>query len=430
MNHRLFSSLVVRSLSFALALFTSSATTLAGDWPEFLGPGGRARTAEVVATQWSESENLIWTHPWEASGSSSPIVVGDRVLVTGYRNQGDSLERQLICLNKRSGERQWTADFPVDDREDAYQGYLTEHGYASNTPVSDGRNVFVFLGKGGVHALDLDGKVLWSVNVGNESSNRQWGSAASLLLYGDLLIVNASEESQSIIALDKTTGKEIWRQQAQMLELTYGTPRIVTLADGRDELVLSVPGELWGMNPDSGKLQWFAETPLTGNVSPSVIVDGQTVFSFGGFRSSGSLAVRAGGKKEVTETHVLWNNRSSSYVATPLLHEGRLYWIDDRGIAYCTSASDGEVIYRERVQGLRGGGRPVYASPVLVGDHIYAVTRHSGTLVYRPGDGFEPVAQNQIAGDDSDFNASPAVSDGRLYLRSDQAIYCIGTNAD
>jgi outer membrane protein assembly factor BamB len=399
----------------------------ASDWPEFLGPGGTAHSTEVVPTTWNESDNLTWKVNLPGSGSSSPIIVGDRIIVTCYVAEGATPQRQVLCFDKNTGEQLWSADFPIDYREDGYQGYITEHGYASNTPVTDGENVFVFLGKGGVHCLDLNGRKVWSVDVGKESSNRRWGSAASLVMFENMVIVNAAEESKAIMALDKNTGKEVWRQEAGMLELTYATPRVVSTGDGNAELVISVPSEIWSLNPRTGKLNWFAESPMTGNVSPSVIVDGDTVYSFGGYRASGSIAVRVGGDDDVTDSHVAWTNRSSSYVATPLLHEDQFYWIDDRGIAYCTSSKDGEVIYRERVNNLESG-RPVYASPILIGDHVYVVTRRSGTLVYRPGDSFAPIAQNKFEFDDSDFNASPAVSDGKLYLRSDQALYCVSKN--
>ncbi|WP_442508533.1 PQQ-binding-like beta-propeller repeat protein [Novipirellula sp. SH528] len=393
-------------------------------WPEFLGPGGQARSSDTVPTTWSETENLLWKVDLPGSGSSSPIVVGDQVIVTCYVSGSDA-KRQVSCYDKKNGKQIWSVDFPIDYREDGYQGYITEHGYASNTPVTDGENVFVFLGKGGVHSISLDGKKNWSVDVGKGSSNRQWGSASSLVLFENSVIVNAAEESRAIIALDKATGKEIWRQDADMLELTYGTPRIVTRPDSEPELVISVPGEIWSMNPRTGKLRWYCESPMTGNVTPSVIVDGDTVYSFGGYRASGSIAVKLGGKDDVTDSHVQWTNRSSSYVATPLLQDGRFYWIDDRGIAYCTSAKDGEVIYKSRVDDLESG-RPVYASPVLIGKNIYVVTRRSGTIVYAPNDEFKPIAQNKFAGDETDFNASPAVSDGKLYLRSNQSLYCVG----
>tara|TARA_R110002073_G_scaffold43606_6_gene121613 strand:+ start:3809 stop:5062 length:1254 start_codon:yes stop_codon:yes gene_type:complete len=394
-------------------------------WPEFLGPGGQARSVDTVPTTWSETENLLWKVDLPGSGSSSPIVVDDQVIVTCYVS-GAEAKRQVISFDKTNGQQKWAVDFPIDYREDRYQGYITEHGYASNTPVTDGENVYVFLGKGGVHSISLDGKKNWSFDVGKGSSNRQWGSAASLVLFENSVIVNAAEESRAIIALDKATGKEIWRQDADMLELTYGTPRIITRPDSEPELVISVPGEIWSMNPRTGKLRWYCESPMTGNVTPSVIVDGDTVYSFGGYRASGSIAVKLGGKDDVTDSHVQWTNRSSSYVATPLLQDGRFYWIDDRGIAYCTSAKDGEVIYKSRVDDLESG-RPVYASPVLIGKNIYVVTRRSGTIVYAPNNEFKPIAQNKFASDETDFNASPAVSDGKLYLRSNQSLYCVGT---
>jgi len=413
-----------RILIATLAL-NFSVTTQADDWPEFLGPGGKARSTEKVPAEWSESTNMLWKADLPGRGSSSPIIVGNRLIVTCYIPDDGNPKRQVLCFDKLRGEKQWSLDFPVDYREDPYQGYLTEHGYASNTPVCDGKNVYVFLGKGGVHSISLEGQKGWSVAVGKGSSNRQWGSAASPILFEDSVIVNAAEESKAIIAFDKSNGKELWRQEAGMLELAYGTPRIVTLASGEHELVISVPEEIWGLNPSTGKLKWSAKTSMTGNVCPSVVVDGESIFSFGGYRSSGSIAVRAGGKDDVTNSHVAWTNRSSSYVATPLLLEGRMYWIDDQGIAFCTSATDGSLVYRERVENL-GGGRPVYASPILIGDNIHVVTRTSGTIVYPPGDKFEPLARNVIAGDETDFNASPAVSDGKLYLRSNQALYCVG----
>jgi outer membrane protein assembly factor BamB len=393
------------------------------DWPQFLGPKGNSSSSDVVPTTWSETENMLWKFDLPGAGSSSPIVVGDRIFVTCYSRDGNSVNRHVVCVNKHDGKQIWARQLDADYREDGYNGYLTEHGYASNTPVSDGESVFVFLGKGGVHAFDLDGNKKWSTDIGKGSSNRQWGSAASPVLYNDIVIVNAAEESKAIIALNKNTGKETWRQDADMLELAYGTPRVVAI-DGKNELILNVPGEMWALNPDNGKIRWYAETQMTGNVSPSVIVQGSTIYGFGGYRSFGSIAVRAGGRGDVTKTNVIWSNRSSSYVATPLLHDQRFYWIDDRGVAYCTSAETGDVVYRERVSGLTG--RPVYASPAMIGKHIYVVSRRAGTIVYTPGQTFEPIARNVIAGDETDFNASPVVSDGKLYLRSNQALYCIG----
>lgn len=415
----------------------AKAPAYAADWPQFLGPHGAAKAADAnLPVEWSDAKNLRWKTELPGPGSSSPIVVGDRVLVTCYSGEGTSqsnssgsgaLRRHLVCMNRNDGSIRWTATLDAEQPEDGYQGYLTEHGYASSTPTSDGERVYCFFGKSGVAAFDLDGKQLWITGVGKDSSNRRWGSAASLVLHKNLVIVNASEESRSIRALDKATGKEVWKAAGSALELAYGTPSVVTLKDGSTEIVVAAPGEIWGLNPDNGKLRWYMEHLLTGNVTPSVVVDGETLYVFGGFRSSGSFSMRAGGRDDVVKTHLGWSSRNSSYVATPALHGGHLYWVDDRGQAFCCSAATGELVYRERVEGLSSGGRPVYASPIAAGDKLYVPTRWSGVLVLAAEPKFRVLAQNRFVDDETDFNASPAISDGELFLRSNRRLYCVSS---
>jgi outer membrane protein assembly factor BamB len=189
-----------------------------------------------------------------------------------------------------------------------------------------------------------------------------------------------------------------------------------------------VPGEVWALDPDHrGKLRWRAETKLGGNVCPSPIVDGDIVYLFGGIRSSGSHAIRAGGSGDVTGSRILWTSRNSSYVATPLLFDKHLYWVDDRGVAWCINATSGAVKYKERVPGLQTGGRPVYASPVLAGDKIFVVTRWDGTLVLPASPAYRLVARNQFTDDDTDFNGTPAIGDHELFLRSNLALYCVSS---
>ncbi len=399
------------------------------DWPRFRGPEGSGiSTKDSLPVTWSENQNLKWKTSLPGAGSSSPIIVGDRIFLTSYTGNNTSLKRQLVCINRSNGDIMWTKNVDAAQPEDAFNGYLMEHGYASNTPVSDGQRVYVFLGKTGVLCFDLEGNQLWKVSVGTESSNRRWGSAASLILYEDTLIVNASEESQSIRALERTTGKEVWKAEAASLELAYGTPTLVTAKSGRKELVIGVPNELWSLNPSNGKLYWYAQTTLTGNICPSVVAGDDIVYLFGGYRSSGSHAVRLGGKGDVTDSHMQWSSRSSSYVATPLLHEGHLYWVDDRGQAFCVSAKTGELVYRERLRGVSGGGRPFYSSPVMADGKLYVVSRRNGTFVFDAKPEFVQVAQNRISGDETDFNATPAISNNELFLRSNQALYCISQN--
>jgi outer membrane protein assembly factor BamB len=411
------------------------------DWPQFRGPDGTGSCPdEKVLTQWSDEEGITWKTALPGPGSSSPIIQGDRIFVTCYSGYGesrdnvgdiDNLKRHLVCLDRKSGKILWQKTVDAVMPEDPYSGMgVPEHGYASNTPVVDSERVYAFFGKTGVFAFDLDGKQLWQVDVGRESGNRRWGSAASLIQYKDYVIVNASEESQSIRALDKATGKEVWKAEASMLELVYATPLIVDLPDGQQELVIGVPNEAWALRPDTGKIKWYCATPVGGNVSPCPVAADGMVYILGGYPRQGTVAIRTGGEGDVTDSHLVWESTNSSYIPSAVMHENRLHWVADNAIAYCLDAKTGDVVYRERLSGTasgRGRGKPFYASTILIGEHLYAVSRTGGTYVLAVGPEFEVVAHNKIESDTSQFNGTPAVCRGQLFLRSDRFLYCIGT---
>jgi len=334
------------------------------------------------------------------------------------------LKRHLICVDRSTGKMLWDKTVPIAAPEDRYSFNIAEHGYASNTPATDGTHVYAFFGKTGVVAFDMSGNQLWQTSVGTGSSNRRWGSAAGVILYKNLVIVNAADESRCIYALDKTTGKEVWKDPGAALELSYCTPAIVDTPGGGAELVIAVPGYAWGMDPETGNLHWYASTPLFSNVAPSVLAGSGIVYLTGGFPGSASVAIRTGGKGNVTKTHTVWQSENGSYIPTPLVHGGYLYWVDAEGSATCADARTGKLIYQERL-GARYNGKPVYASVVLAGDRIYAVSRSSGTYVFRAGPKFEPLARNQLASDTSGFNATPAIVDNQLLIRSNKCLYCI-----
>ena len=413
----------------------------ASDWPRFRGADGSGVARDATPpTTWSETQNVKWKTALPGPGSSSVIVSGERVFVTCYSGYGDDggsidkLQRHLVCLDRANGTILWDKAVAAELPEDSFTGYLTEHGYASSTPATDGERVYVFFGKTGVLAFDFAGKELWRVNVGHESGNRRWGSGASPLLYKNFVIVNASEESRSVRALDKLTGREAWRADADTLELCYSTPALVE-ASGRTDLILAVSGELWGMNPDTGKLRWFASTGISGNVSPSVVAADGVIYASGGFPKLTATAVRAGGKGDVTQSNILWTTQNASYVPSPVVSDGRFYVATDQGFALCLDAKDGKLIFKERLPGASAtgrGGKPFYASAVLANGNIYAVSRRNGTFVFEARPGFRLVAQNKIAGDDSDFNATPALAGRQLFLRSNRNLYCLdaGQTAD
>ena len=181
--------------------------------------------------------------------------------------------------------------------------------------------------------------------------------------------------------------------------------------------MISVPYEVWGMNPDNGKLRWYAETKVDTNSCPAVVSQNGIVYVIGG-RSGGRAAIRTGGKGDVTESNVLWSTGGGSYVPSPVLHKGNLYWVNDRGVAYCIDAKTGKEVGKKRI------GGQFYASAVLIKDKLYVVSRFAGTYVLAATPELTQVAHNKLS-DDSDFSASPAVSDGQFILRSDKYLYCI-----
>ncbi|MEO8352986.1 MAG: PQQ-binding-like beta-propeller repeat protein [Chthoniobacteraceae bacterium] len=432
------SALIRRQLMFAsvAASILASFDACAADWARFRGPNGSGIAPEAKPpVTWSDTQNVRWKTELPGPGTSSPIVVGDRVFVTCYSGYGEDggggdmakLQRHLVCVDRSDGKIAWSSAVPAVPPEDSYSGYLTEHGYASHTPASDGERVYVFFGKSGAAAFDLTGAKLWQTSLGTDSNRKNWGSGSSPILYKDFVIINASEESHAIVALEKKTGKVAWRAEGDALEYSFGTP-VLAESEGRTDLVFSVPGQLWGLDPDTGKLRWFAETGLPGNIAPSVIAGDGVVYAFGGFPKLGALAVRTGGKDDVTKTHILWTGSISTYVPTPVLHEGRLYFVSDAGFATCLGAKTGSVVFKERVPGASAagrGGKPFYASAVFADGLVYAVSRQNGTFVFEAKPEFKLVAENKLAGDESQFNATPAIADRQLFLRSNRALYCI-----
>ncbi len=409
-------------LSLLLALLLASPVA-AADWPSFRGSTGIGVSAETkVPTSWNDTTNLKWKLALPGKGFSSPIIVGNKVLVTCYSGQAnalrtaDGLKRHLVCVDRQQGKVLWSKAVASAVRESRGASFGTQHGFASHTPVSDGERIYVLFGKTGVLAFDLEGKPVWKADVGTGVS--RFGSAASPIVYKNLLIVTASAESKSIRAFDRKTGKQVWKTDAASLDRSYATPVIAKNAMGRDEMVLSVTYETWSLDPTTGDLNWYAETEVDTNACPSVVVHENVAYVIGGRSPGGRAAIRLGGTDDVTKTHVLWSKTGGSYVASPVFHKGHLYWLNDRGIAFCVDAKSGEEVLRKRV------GGQFYASMLLLNNQLVAVSRFGGTRILEASPKMTQVALNKFS-DSSDFSGSPAIVDGQMILRSDKFLYCI-----
>lgn len=420
-----------RWMAFGLGLVISTLLGLqaaqAADWTRFRGPDASGVVEGGVPAKWSPKENVLWRTALPGAGASSPIALGKKVFVTCYSgyglnadNAGDvsNLTYHLVCVDVAEGKVLWDEKTKASLPEQNYRGFIALHGYASASPVTDGQTVYAFFGRTGVLAYNLDGKQLWTASVGK--SSHEWGSGASPILFENLLIVNASIESRSLVALDKGTGKEVWRVEG--IVESWSTPVIAETADHKKELVVSARGKVLGLNPTTGTRLW--ECAAVEDYVCASVAAGDGVVFVSASRQPSTQAIRLGGQGDVTKTHVAWTLRATPKVPTPLYHDGYVYWLDVKGVALCVDAKTGKVAYKERME-FRGPGDKVYASLVLCGGKLYGVSRQGGAVVFAEGSEFKELARCDL-GDKSVFNATPAAVDGQLLLRSDRFLYCIG----
>ena len=405
-------------------LVLAPAPATADDWPQFRGPGGLGiGQATALPVEWSDGKHVIWKADLPGAGTSSPVVYKNRVVLTyqtGYAVDPDTLgelgdlKRHVLCVDAGSGKSLWkwhaeTVLPEVDTRR--------FRSYASSTPAVDDEGIYCFLGKSGVVALSHTGELLWKSSVGTNTHG--WGSASSPVIFEDLVIVNAFVECGQLVALDKKTGKERWR--AGELKESWNTPLLVALPNGTTELVVAISGKILGIDPATGASLWTCDAHRW-YIVPSLVAHDGIVYCLSGKGVEAAKAVRAGGRGDVSGTHVVWTTRKGSNVSSPIYHEGHVYFAhESTGVAYCLKAKTGEIAYQERLP--RAGG--VYASPVIGDGKLYYLSRWGGVFVLAAKPEFELLAQNQLP-DQRDVNASPAISRNRLFFRMNRHLYCIG----
>ncbi|WP_339750286.1 PQQ-binding-like beta-propeller repeat protein [uncultured Rubinisphaera sp.] len=416
----------------------------ADDWPRFRGPAGSgiAKDSESLPDQWSPTLNLAWKSALSGPGASSPIIFGNKVFVTSYSGYGlgsdepgelENLIRSLQCFDLRTGKLLWQKDVKASLPEDLYdQSGVSSHGYATHTPVSDGNNVYCFFGKGGVYAFDLNGNELWHANAGKESDPPKWGSSSSPVIHKNTLIITASAESQSIIGFDKLTGKKKWQQEASGLDGMWGTPILVKVDNHQTDLVMLVAGELWGLDPESGRLRWYSKATDSQQAYTSVISQGNRVFAFTG-QGSRSLRLEVNGLGNIEDSNTLWTSSVSATYASPVLHESKIYVVS-QGILTVVEAASGKRLKQIRLKDFQQTGNPRfgsldYASPLIVDGRLFYLNAKGQTYVFELNEEIEQLAVNEITTDHENFWGSPAVSDGRIVLRSSSYLYCIASVA-
>lgn len=410
-------------------LTTISATAQGDDWAKFRGPGANGLPAKLdqnLPTSWSDNENLIWKTPLPGMGASSPVLFQGKIYVTahdGYGqdkdNPGDMslLVRKLLCIDAASGKVLWTAEQPSTTKQEDFASFTLLHGYASGTPYVDATGIYVYYGTTGAAAYDFDGKLRWVTNCG--AGTHVFGTSNSPCVYKNVVIVNASVECGDLIGLDSKTGKELWR--AKGMDASWNTPIVVAGPQG-DELVVSVKGKVLAYNPLNGEQLWSCKG-IDDYICPSVLEYKGILYACGG-RKNTIVAIKPGGRGDVTASHTKWRLDKGSNVSSPILLNDRLYWFSEsKGIAYCAETESGKIVYEQRIE-----PKPerFYASPVAADGMLFFVSRIDGTFVVPAKDEFSVLNINKFESDSSVFNGSPIVDSGRLYLRSDKFLYCVG----
>jgi outer membrane protein assembly factor BamB len=406
----------------AAAALAHAAAPPEGDrfWPQWRGPlaTGAAPHARPPL-EWSETRNVRFKVEIPGRGLSTPIVWGDLVFVTAAvpAAQAGAQSFQALAYQRADGKLRWKATLR---EESPHEGTHQDGSYASGSALTDGERFYAFFGSRGLYCLDLSGRKLWEKDLGRMSIKMGFGEGASPALHGDRLVVNWDHESGSfIVALDKKTGRELWRVPRDE-KTSWATPLVVAQG-GTTQVITGASNRVRGYDLETGRLVW--EGPgLTPNAIPTPVSGDGLVYLTSGFRGNALLAVRlAGARGDVTGTPAIaWRyDQDTPYVPSPLLYGGGLYFLkSNSAILTRLDAATGEKHYTERVATLQN----VYASPVAAAGRIYVVERGGATAVVEAGRALKVLAVNTL---DDAFDASPALADDDLYLRGKRYLYRI-----
>jgi outer membrane protein assembly factor BamB len=457
------------SLAFAAA--SAGATTPNENWPQWRGPlqNGVAPAANPPTT-WSETNNVKWKVKIPGSGQATPIIWDNRVFIqtaipTGKKVEAKPAEANeqppasrpeaggeparkgpgrpggpgggkgpggfgggpkptevyqfaVLCLDRQTGKALWQQ---VAREEVPHEGYRQGEGsFASCSGLTDGKHLYAYFGSRGLYCYDLDGKQQWEQDLGKMRMVMGFGEGSSPALYQDTLIVNRDNEDNSlIIALDKNTGKTLWKKPREE-RTSWSTPLIIERG-GKAQAVVTATGKIRSYDVASGDVLWECGG-LTRNVIPCPVADASMVYCMSGFQGNALLAIRLGRTGDLTGSDAIaWtHNKSTPYVPSPLLYDGKLYFFAvNNGVLSCLDTKAGDPMFEaQRIEDLLG----VYASPLGAAGRVYLAGRNGATVVLKQSDKLEVLATNHL---DEKFDASPAAVGRDLFLRGREFLYCI-----
>ncbi len=421
------------------------------NWAQWRGPDGQGISTEKgLPTSWSETKNIVWKTDLPGRGFSQPVIWGNHIFLTtdieggsapeGHRpprrfidgrefihpewSGADKLHTfKTICLDRDSGKILW--------EQTSYEGkvYDFRHkrgNYAAPSAVTDGRLVWTYFGSEGLYCYDFKGKLIWKKSLGNIGTFGM-GVGTSPVLWQNLLIIQADQEEDGkdsfIVALDKKTGREVWKKH-RPIQSSWTTPVLVN-AGQRTELVTSGNELLIAYDPATGEEYWRATGLKSHAIATPLVGHGLVIFS-SGYPTKTMVAVRPGGSGNIDGTdRIVWRyNKGTAYVPSPILYGDYVYLISDAGIMTCLDAKSGKVVYE-------GGRVPVAtkfygASPVAFDDKILLTSDDGDTFVIKAGPKHEVLGTNPLG---EPTRTSIAIASGRLFLRGEKHLFCIGRSA-
>jgi outer membrane protein assembly factor BamB len=411
---------MMRQYLIVVSLLLCSLDARASDWPRYRGPNGTgAVTGQDIPLHWSEKDGIVWKVAVPGQGHSCPIVYGEKLFIQSASTDGR--ERFLLCLATQDGKQLW-------QRSIAGQKSRThdKNSLASSTPATDGKRVYAYFWDGretAVHAFDMDGNPLWHYGLGGFIS--QHGPGASPIVHENRVIVlNDQDGASRVVALDAGTGGLAWEAPRRPFRACYSTPCLLEKAGEPIQLIVASTAGLTAYDPATGIIHWdykwsFDGMPLRTVASP-LCGDG-LVFATGGEGPGGArdaIAIRSGGKGDVTASALVWRQRRSvPYVPTMLLFDNHLYFVNDQGLAGCVVAATGEMVWTERL------GGTVTASPILVDGKILSINSEGTVSIFAAEPRFRLLGKNTMG---EAVSATPAVAGHRLYVRGENHLFCIG----
>ena len=397
-----------------IATFVLPAAVSAENWPAWRGASGIGVSSDrQLPTTFSPTENVSWKVALPAAGNSTPIVWNDRVFVTCQQDGGKI--RSLLCFDRNNGEKLWQHSVAFPQAETAHN----DNPFCSGSPATDGTLVYASFDSAGVVACDFSGKVVWQRDLGK--LNHVFGPASTPVLYKHLLIIHRGPgDPTHIVALDKTTGETVWDTPEEGInDKLYGswsTPVIYRVGD-RDEFALSMPGQLKGFDPLTGKELWKCAGLGPSNYPDTAVGDG-VLIGVSGFQKS-MMAVRMGGRGDITADHRLWHvEKTQQRIGSGVVRDGYLYVSNAPGIAECVDVATGETVWKERLEG------NLWGSMLLAGDRLYVSNTEGEIFILAASPEYRLIARNAMQ---EHIKASLAPSDGQLFIRTYQNLYCVGT---